>query len=114
MTSPTPVIPLNVQARVRFRRAWSQEWQLVNPVLRDGEPGYDKTKNMLKMGDGVTPWNDLSYLTPPEAPPVIISGEAAVDSAVTAAVSAHVNDTTPHPVYDEGPSLLLLWQNAKV
>lgn len=26
----------------------------------------------------------------------------------------HVNDETPHPVYDDGPSLFLLYENAKV
>ena len=26
----------------------------------------------------------------------------------------HINSETPHPVYDDGPSFLLLYQNAKV
>lgn len=26
----------------------------------------------------------------------------------------HLDDSTPHPVYDDGPSFLLLYQNAKV
>lgn len=30
------------------------------------------------------------------------------------AVAVHVADPTPHPVYDEGPDLILLYQNAKV
>jgi hypothetical protein len=30
------------------------------------------------------------------------------------AVAAHIADPTPHAVYDEGPSLLLLYENAKV
>lgn len=29
-------------------------------------------------------------------------------------LSAHVNSETPHPVYDDGPSLALLYANAKV
>ena len=29
-------------------------------------------------------------------------------------VAAHIESETPHPVYDDGPSLLLLYQNAKV
>lgn len=29
-------------------------------------------------------------------------------------LDAHVNSPTPHPIYDDGPSLFLLYQNAKV
>lgn len=31
-----------------------------------------------------------------------------------ATIDAHLDDTTPHPVYDDGPSLVLLYENAKV
>lgn len=34
--------------------------------------------------------------------------------ATTDQIDAHVNSGTPHPVYDNGPSLVLLYQNAKV
>ena len=116
MTTPTPpatpAVPLNVQARIRFRRAWTQEWALANPVLRDGEPGYDKTLLLMKIGDGVTPWNDLPYMNDAPAKPggEIITGDAAIDEVM----ASHINDPTPHPVYDDGPSLVLLYQNAKV
>lgn len=32
-----------------------------NPVLADRQPGFARTNNgeILKIGDGVTPWNDL-------------------------------------------------------
>lgn len=112
MTMPTPPVnvPLDVRARIRFRRAFTPDWKLVNPILRDGEPGYDKTLNMLKVGDGVTPWNDLPFLSPPEQPPIVVTGDMAID----AVMSSHINDPTPHPAYDDGPSLILLYQNAKV
>jgi hypothetical protein len=29
-------------------------------------------------------------------------------------LSEHVNSETPHPIYDDGPSLVLLYENAKV
>lgn len=110
MTSPTPApAPLGVNARIRLRRAWASDWARVNPILRDGEPGFDKTANMLKIGDGETPWTELKYLTPPDSG-VIITGDVAIDSVM----ASHVNDQTPHPVYDDGPSLVLLYQNAKV
>ena len=32
---------------------------LANPVLAEGEPGFDTTNNILKIGDGTTNWNSL-------------------------------------------------------
>lgn len=114
MTMPTmPTMPLPATAgqlrRIKLRRAWTADWERVNPILEDGEPGYDKTQNMLKIGDGVTRWTELEYLTPPDSG-VILTGDAVIDGVM----ASHVNDQTPHPVYDDGPSLLLLYQNAKV
>lgn len=40
-------------------------WQSVNPVLGAGEFGIEKLssgKCNLKVGDGVTAWNNLQYL----------------------------------------------------
>ncbi len=42
----------------------SAQWATANPVLEDGESGYERTpENRLlwKTGDGVTHWNDLPY-----------------------------------------------------
>jgi hypothetical protein len=40
-------------------------WQLINPILRDGEVGFEKGGNNLyeryKVGNGSTRWNDLPY-----------------------------------------------------
>lgn len=107
MTAP---ISPGSAVRIRFRRAWIEDWTVLNPVLPDGVPGYDKTNNMLKVGDGVTPWNDLAYLSPPPTEAIVITGDAAIDAVMT----SHVNSSTPHPVYDDGPSFLLLYHNAKV
>jgi hypothetical protein len=45
-----------------FRRGASSNWSSVNPVLNSGEPGFDVTLKKLKIGDGVTPWNDLEWV----------------------------------------------------
>lgn len=100
--------------RIRLRRANTADWERINPVLADGEPGFERGVNKLKIGDGVTPWNQLSYLTPPQvsvsSTPVVSTGDATID----AALKAHVVAEEPHPVYDDGPSLVLLYKNAKV
>lgn len=54
---------------IRLRRGTSAEWAASLPqpdgeVLKLGEPGYEKDTGKLKIGDGVTGWNNLSYITP--------------------------------------------------
>ena len=38
------------------------EWEKSNPVLEKAELGYESDTGRLKIGDGVTAWNSLSYL----------------------------------------------------
>jgi hypothetical protein len=45
-----------------IRGGTTAEWSAVNPVLRSKEISVDTTLNKLKVGDGITTWNDLSYL----------------------------------------------------
>ena len=37
------------------------DWTSNNPILTLGEFGYETDTDDLKIGDGVTAWNDLSY-----------------------------------------------------
>ncbi len=46
-----------------LKRASTETWESLNPILKYGEPGYEKDNGKLKIGDGITPWNNLSYLT---------------------------------------------------
>lgn len=87
----------------QLRRDSAANWTSVNPVLSDGEPGVETDTGRMKLGDGDTAWSDLRYFTPSSAE----AGEV-VD------LGAHIDSLTPHPVYDDGPSLLLLYENAKV
>jgi hypothetical protein len=45
----------------KLRRGLSAHWRTQNPTLADGEPGVERDTGRLKIGDGVTPWNDLAY-----------------------------------------------------
>jgi len=47
--------------RLQLRRDTPAEWLSKNPVLKDGEPGFERGTGKLKIGDGVTPWNSLPY-----------------------------------------------------
>jgi len=47
---------------IRLKRGTSSSWRRVNPVLLEGEPGFEKDTNKLKIGNGDAAWNDLPYL----------------------------------------------------
>lgn len=53
-------MPLN--NLITFRRGTSQEWSNADPILGNGEPGWDVTNNVFKIGDGVHSWTELNSL----------------------------------------------------
>lgn len=50
-------MPIN--SKIQIRKGSSSEWNSANPILDLGEPGFDSTNSIIKIGDGSTPWNDL-------------------------------------------------------
>ncbi len=44
---------------IQLRKGDFSTWSTQNPVLASGEPGYDLTNNILKIGDGINQWSDL-------------------------------------------------------
>ena len=46
---------------IQFKRGVAARWAELNPVLQAGEPGFVTDENRLKIGDGITAWNDLPY-----------------------------------------------------
>ena len=51
-----------VNTAITFRKGSSSQWNSTNPVLASGEPGYDLSNNILKIGDGVSNWNSLNSI----------------------------------------------------
>ena len=47
--------------RIQLRRDTAANWTSVNPVLAQGELGLNLDTNQIKIGDGSTTWNSLSY-----------------------------------------------------
>lgn len=45
--------------RFQLRRDTAANWATVNPVLANGEPGYDETNDQLRIGNGTDVWSDL-------------------------------------------------------
>jgi hypothetical protein len=50
-------MPINT--KIQLRKGTDSEWNLANPILAVGEPGYDSTNGIIKIGDGITNWNNL-------------------------------------------------------
>ena len=54
--------------RIFLRRDTAANWSVTSPnpiILSEGEPGFDTTNQILKIGDGVTAWNDLAQFQGP-------------------------------------------------
>ena len=51
-----------IKTTFKVRRGLSSVWADVNPLLVEGEPGYELDTHRLKVGDGELKWNDLPYI----------------------------------------------------
>ena len=50
-------------SKIQLRSDTSQNWFSVNPILSKGEIGVEIDKNRMKLGDGVSHYNDLEYFS---------------------------------------------------
>lgn len=48
--------------RILLRRDTAERWKKSNPILMEGEVGFETDTKMRKIGDGVNRWNDLDFL----------------------------------------------------
>lgn len=53
-----------VQVLIELRRDTAANWTGTDPVLAEGEPGYETDTGQLKFGDGSTSWTSLPYFDP--------------------------------------------------
>ena len=49
---------------IHLKRDYSFKWAQNNPVLEDGEPGYELDTGILKIGNGDARWLDLDGYAP--------------------------------------------------
>jgi len=52
-----------VAYQIQWRRDSAADWTAADPILAEGEAGYETDTGKLKVGDGVTAWTALSYYT---------------------------------------------------
>ena len=63
--------------RIFLRRDTAANFASTNPVLSEGEPAFDTTNQILKVGDGVTAWNSLAQFQGPQG----VAGNNGTDGA---------------------------------
>lgn len=68
-----------LEARIQLKKDTSEAWRINNPVLLDGEAGYESDTNLMKVGDGIHRWLELDYIN---------SGATAIASTANYAINA--------------------------
>ena len=58
---------------IKIRRDTSEQWEKNNPVLREKELAADTTLHRVKIGDGVTDWQNLGWCDE-QLPEILASG----------------------------------------
>jgi hypothetical protein len=51
-----------VNITYQLKRGSASRWSELNPILKQGEPGFAYDANILKIGNGIDEWLDLQYL----------------------------------------------------
>lgn len=84
---------------IQIKRGKTENWRKAKNILKSGQPGYDKDKHKIKIGDGVTSWKELPYASG-------LFEEEILDSETNAALrhQADSEDTTIFTYGKENPS----------
>jgi hypothetical protein len=72
--------------KIQLRRDTATAWTAANPVLAQGEIGLDLTNRKIKIGDGATAWNTLTYWDDKETDLAGYATTQYVDDAIGAIV----------------------------
>lgn len=51
-------------SQIKLRRGTAAQWTSANPVLAQGEVGFETDTNKLKIGNGSSTWSALNYFSP--------------------------------------------------
>ena len=74
-----------ISTTFQLKRGLASAWERANPILAPGEPGWTLDTHVLKIGDGVTPWNGLDS----------VSGAEIKEADIQKAVNKYLEE---HPV----------------
>lgn len=68
---------------IQIRRDTAANWTSVDPLLAEGEIGYETDTGQFKFGDGITNWTGLTYFQTPGEPSDGDKGDITVSSSGT-------------------------------
>ena len=91
-----------IDYRFRMRRALAATWTSLNDILLEGEYGYEKDTGKVKIGDGVTAWNDLGYFAGSGGAGLIVSETEPTADLVNGLEWLDPVDGTRYTYYDDG------------
>lgn len=100
------------------RRGTTSQWSVANRILLSGEIGYDTVTKTFRVGNDTDIFENLEEFIPASEIATMIAtalenigggGDGDPQTLVN-----HINSSTPHPVYDDLPSLVLIYENGKV
>lgn len=74
-----------ISTTFQLKRGLASAWERANPILAPGEPGWTLDTHVLKIGDGVTPWNGLDS----------VSGTEIKEADIQKAVNKYLEE---HPI----------------
>lgn len=106
----------------RFLRGESTQWTEQNPILGPAEPGVEINTGHFKIGDSVTPWNELPYFLNSDGVAAMI--QSAINSIPGGDPRiGNLGDLTTedktlivsaiNEINSEGADFVLLYENAK-
>jgi hypothetical protein len=95
-----------MSVRIQMRRGTTSEWNSADPILNEGEIGYNSTLTSFKIGDGESLWSELDYyqaaadITPNEIGAIASTEKNAADGV--AGLDGNKNVITALSVVFEG------------
>jgi hypothetical protein len=118
-----------VVTQIQVRRGTASQWTSTNPVLAAGELGFETDTNKLKIGNGSSAWNSLSYVatgsigtvtsviagTGLSGGTITSTGTISIDTSVTADLTTaqtFTNKTLTTPTITQGQSTPSFTTNA--
>lgn len=106
-------------AKLRPRRSTKSEWELINPVLKEGEMGIEVPDtgvgsglSKFKIGDGYTNWSDLPYAFDATAADAIYGGTVTVSHDICLRSGTSDEWETENPILLLGETVYDITKNA--
>lgn len=82
------------QTVIKIRRDSSTNWESVDPILANGELGFDVTSGLFKVGNGTDAWTAIDYVSDTDA--AISSAVATANSYTDSAASSTLSSANSY------------------